>query len=128
VSSLWTPGGERPITSDAPAGSPTREPGEPTEEELRQAAEQYLAEIQNTPAQVIVANHAIQLFELARIYLSGQPPSFDDARLAIDAMTAVVESLGGRLGEDEATLTDALAQIRLAFVQMRKSLGEDDSI
>lgn len=125
MSSLWTPGGERPIGDDEPSTRSAGDTAEPTEEELRLAAEQYLAEIQNTPAHVIVANHAIQLFELARIYLSAEPPIFEQASLVIDAMTALVENLDGRLGEDETTLKDALAQIRLAFVQMKKSLGDN---
>ena len=33
-------------------------------------------------------------------------------------MSAVLDSLAGRFGEAEATLKDALHQIRLAFVQL----------
>ena len=44
----------------------------------------------------------------------------EEARLAIDAMAALVEGLAGRLGRDEATLKDALAQLRLAFVQISR--------
>ena len=65
-----------------------------------------------------MANHAYGLFELAAIHLSQQPPRLDQARLAVDAMAALVEGLGGRLGEAEPSLRDALAQIRLAFVQI----------
>lgn len=82
-----------------------------------------LAAIQNTPAHYIVGNHAIQLFELARIYLSAEPPKLPEAKLAIDGMAALVEGLEGRLGEDESTLVDGLAQIRLAFVQMNQMKG-----
>ena len=117
MSSLWTPGGERPVEREKP-GPPTAPGAEPTEEENEVAMEEELAAIQNTPARYIVGNHAIQLFELARIYLTAEPPRFEDAKLAIDAMAAVVEELQGRLGEDEATLVDGLAQIRLAFVQI----------
>ena len=120
MSSIWTPGGEHPVDRERSGGGPAGR--EPTREELEQAAAEYMAEIQGTPAHVIVGNHAVQLFELARIYLSADPPAFDDARLAIDAMGAVVEGLEGRLGEDEATLVEGLAQLRLAFVQMKKGL------
>ena len=37
----------------------------------------------------------------------------------IDALGALVEGLSGRLGEDEATLHDALAQLRIAYVQIK---------
>ena len=74
-----------------------------------------------------MANHAYGLFELAAIHLSQQPPRLDQARLAVDAMAALVEGLAGRLGEAERSLHDALAQIRLAFVQISESLPPDDA-
>ena len=51
-----------------------------------------------------MANHAYGLFELAAIHLSQQPPSLEPARLAVDAMAALVEGLAGRLGDPEASL------------------------
>ena len=122
MSSLWTPGGERPVQHREPP-APEAAPGEPTEEEIQAAMAEELAAIQSTPALYIVGNHAIQLFELARIYLSAEPPKLDDAQLAIDAMAAIVEGLSGRLGDDEKTLVDGLAQIRLAFVQIKAGRG-----
>ncbi len=115
MSGLWTPGG-------GPPREPPREPPAPQEPdpaELEAALEQELAAIRNTPAAVVVGNHAIQLFELARIHLTAEPPNFEDAQLTIDAMAGIVESLGGRLGDDEHTLADGLAQIRMAFVQLK---------
>jgi hypothetical protein len=41
--------------------------------------------------------------------------------LAIDALGALVEGLAGRLGDAEPSLVDALAQIRMAFVQIQAS-------
>jgi hypothetical protein len=63
------------------------------------------------------------LYELAAIHLSGHPADLASAALAIDAFGCLVEGLGDRLGPDEATLRDALAQIRLAFVQIKGSVG-----
>ena len=80
-------------------------------------------QIAEAPAWAVVANHVVGLFQLAGVHLSQQPPNFDEARLAIDAMAAVVEGLEGRLGPDEATLKDALGQIRLAFVQIQAGSG-----
>jgi hypothetical protein len=71
------------------------------------------------PANQVVANHAMGLFELAAIHLNQPEPDLLEAALAIDAMGVLVEGLEGRLGEAEPTLRDALAQIRLAFVQLR---------
>jgi hypothetical protein len=71
-----------------------------------------------TPADVVIANHCYGLFELAAVYLSQTPPMLPKARLAIDAMTAVVEGLEGRLGESEPQLLEGLSQLRLAYVQI----------
>jgi len=111
MSGLWTPGGERP--------PPPAPPAEPDPAEVEAALEQELAAIRNTPAAYVVGNHAIQLFELARIHLTAEPPNLADAQLAIDAMAAIVEGLDGRLGEEMGTLTDGLAQLRMAFVQIK---------
>lgn len=73
----------------------------------------------DTPAEVVVANHAYGLFELAALHLSLQPPKLDQARLAIDALGTLVEGLGARLGDAAPGLSDGLAQLRLAFVQLQ---------
>lgn len=77
-------------------------------------------QLANTPAEVVVANHCYGLFELAGVYLSLEPPQLDGARLAIDALGAMVEGLGERLGSQQAPLKEGLAQLRLAFVQIHR--------
>ena len=67
---------------------------------------------------VVIANHAYGLFELAAVHLSVQPPQLAEAQLAIDALAALSEAVGARLGEAGAPLAEALAQIRLAWVQL----------
>jgi len=76
------------------------------------------ARLAETPAKVVVANHVIGLYELAAIHLGANPPRFEDARLAIDALAAIVDSLGSRLGEEHETFKDALANIRLVYVKL----------
>jgi hypothetical protein len=137
VGTIWTPGGEQPIGQEKAqrlAGSQPAEPAgaaRPDTEADAQGADDLqaeLAEVQRqlleTPASVIIANHAIGLFQLAALHLNQQPPNFVDAQLAIDALGAIVEGLGDRLGQDEGPLQDALAQIRLAFVQIKASGGQ----
>lgn len=89
--------------------------------ELADRLDELRRQLLGTPAEIVVANHAYGLFELAAIHLSQQPPRRDQARLAVDAMAALVEGLPGRLGEAERSLLDALAQIRLAFIQISES-------
>lgn len=76
-------------------------------------------QLTSTPASTIVANHCYGLFELAGAYLSTSPPSFEQARVAIDALEGIVSALPGRLGEDEANLVDALAKMKQAFVTLQ---------
>ena len=80
-------------------------------------------ELARTPASVVVANHAVGLFQLAAIHLNRQPPNLDDGRLAIDAMAALVEGVGDRLGEEAQALQDGLAQLRLAYVSLQGGAG-----
>jgi len=69
-----------------------------------------------TPPEVVVANHAMGLYELGAIHLRQNPPQLNEASLAIDALSAVVDSLEGRLGENEPTLREARSQLQQAFV------------
>lgn len=136
--SLWTPGGEHPVGDDrsGDAGSPgtagsaapgSVDPGappdlDPQSREEAEAIAKEMAEVReqlaSVPAAVVVANHAMGLYELAAIHLGGQPPKLSEAKVAIDAFAALLDAVGDQLGEDGTVLTDALAQIRLAFVQI----------
>ena len=133
VSSLWTPDGEHKIDRPTPGSGPPDAGGgggppdrqgsgtsaaqaaaqadaeaDPVDQaELDEIREQLLG----APVEVVVANHAYGLFELAALHLSSQPPNLEKARLAVDALGAMVEGLEGRLGNVEQALTDALAQI-----------------
>ena len=72
------------------------------------------------PASVVVANHAMGLYELAALHLANQPPNFSEATVAIDALGALLDGMTSRrLGEPEATLREGLSQIRMAFVQLK---------
>jgi hypothetical protein len=123
MSSLWTPGGERPVgrEPEPQTATPPGDSREPTEEELNKQMARMQEELAKTPVEVVVANHAFGLFELAALHLSLQPPQLDQARLAIDALAALVEGLAGRLGEHEGQLRDGLAQLRMAYVQIKNS-------
>ncbi|MGH8987001.1 MAG: hypothetical protein ACRDXC_00185 [Acidimicrobiales bacterium] len=129
--SLWTPSGEhrvgdersgsaptagkRPGTADPGTADPgTADPGTADPGDIA-ALRRQLAD---APADVVVANHCYGLFELAALHLSSTPPGLQHARLAIDALGFLVDGLGERLGEAHPGLSDALAQIRLAYVQI----------
>jgi Domain of unknown function (DUF1844) len=136
MSTLWTPDGERPIRRDGPAaGSGQPAGGEPgggaggggdrpdgvDEEEMAAQLQEMRDQLARTPAVVVIANHAFGLFELAALHLSLKPPQLDEAQLAIDALAALVEGMAGRLGEFEGQLRDGLAQLRIAYVQIKSA-------
>lgn len=87
--------------------------------DAQEALEDARRRIADAPAQVVVVNHLMGLYELAAIHLSAVPPKLDDASLAIDALAALVDKLGDRLGDDIETMRDALANIQTVFVQMQ---------
>lgn len=139
--SLWTPDGEVPIqrgggTPPRPADAPDHDHGAidlPPEFDLdslspeeRAQAEAFIAEmveaqrrIAATPAEMMVANHAAGLYDLAAIKLRDEPPQLDEARLAIDALAALLDGVGSRLGEHQTPLIEALQMIQMAWVQVR---------
>jgi len=153
--SLWTPGGEVPVERNregrASSGGP--QPGAPaiSEAALAEAAAaagidlealsaderaqlesmmlemaEVQAQLASTPAAQVVANHLGGFYELARIHLSQDPPRFDEASLAIDAMAGVLDAVEDRMGQDGVALREGLSQLQMAFIQMRREmLGTD---
>ena len=145
MSTLWTPGGEipvgdRPGDADQPDPAPNAGPDgaefdlDSLSPEDRVQAEEYIRQmaearerLQQTPAAVVVANHAMGLYELAALHLTSQPPNLAEAAVAIDALGALTDGMKGRLGEAEATLREGLSQIRMAFVQVKKGSSDASS-
>ena len=93
-------------------------------ERAMQEARDRLAEV---PAEVVITNHVMGLYELAAIHLSASPPDLHQSVLAIDAVACLVDGLGERLGDDYATMRDALNNIRLAFVQIKGQVTAETS-
>ena len=98
--------------------------GPETTDEIEAAMAEARARLAEVPAEVVVVNHIMGLYELAAIHLSSETPDLVAAQLAIDSMALLVEGLGERLGDDAATMTDALANIRMAFVSVKTQTGQ----
>lgn len=120
----WPGGGRAPLRSIDPytlaqmidGDTSSAEPRGP-EADARTAVDEARQRLAEVPASMVVANHAMGLFELAAIHLSASPPNLSEAALAIDALSALVEGLGSRIGEHHETLVAALSNIRLVYVQ-----------
>jgi hypothetical protein len=140
VSGLWTPSGgddaDHTPQSGGPAGGPAVAPpgdgGEPSPEEVAALRELH-ARLVATPVVDVIVNHALGIWQLALVHLGvvtppdeqGRPAPVDlaAAGLAIDAVAALVDGLGPRLGEHETVLRDALAQAQMLFVEVADERG-----
>jgi hypothetical protein len=138
VSSLWTPSGGDPEPSPGPGpgdeydealDAPMNTGAAPDEEAVADELRRVRAELAGTAVADLVANHAIGLWQLAVLHLTpepGVPVRLDEAGLAIDAMAALVDGLGDRLGQNAEPLRDALSQLRMAFVQVSAGASPDE--
>ena len=132
---MWTPDGEHEIdrsSSENPIADTEEDtnledlPGfdelttEQQEQARAMAAELAAARqrLSQTPAAEVIANHVMGIYELAAIHLSDETPKLNEAQIAIDAMTGIVEALEGRLGENENVIKDALQQIQLSLIHI----------
>lgn len=123
MSSLWTPYGEEPVPP-ADTGGPAQVAGAPTgpPEELDEAQlREMLSRLAATPVEAIVTQFAVELQEVAVLHLglaAERPESLAQAAMAIDAMGALVDGLGERLAPNTEPLRQAVAQLRLAYVEV----------
>ena len=136
MSELWTPGGGDPREpaanpDDLPEGpglEETRPDGPPPTQEEMEAVRELHERLSQTPVADVIVNHAIGIWQLALVHLGvvtppdeqGRRPAADlaSAGLAIDALAALVDGLGARLGEHEVVLRDALGQAQMLFVEV----------
>ena len=142
--SLWTPDGEHEVTKETNGDPNLGVDGEneldeipgfddltPEQQEQARAMAAELAaareRLSQTPAAEVIANHVMGIYELAAIHLSSDVPNLTEAKVAIDAMSGIVDSLVGRLGENENVIKDALQQIQMAYVQMANNLNQMQS-
>ena len=139
--SLWTPGGEVPMDrggedrsgadqgAAGATGGPSLEDLSPEEREQAEAMVAQMAEVQRqilaVPASQVVTNHVVGFYELAAIHLGQPEPDLDAAKLAVDAMVAVLDVTESRLGEDGAALRAALTQLQMAYVQVANQAGAE---
>jgi hypothetical protein len=96
-------------------------------EDAQRAMDEARTRLADVPAEVVITNHVMGLYELAAIHLSATPPDLVQSALAIDAVACLVDGLGDRLGEEADTMRDALNNIRLAFVQIQGASEPDDA-
>jgi hypothetical protein len=85
----------------------------PSEADL--AAE--VAYLRDAPVEAIIANHLFVLLQVGALRLAEQPPRLEAASLVIDAVAAILEAGGSRLGEHADLYRRALAELQQAYVR-----------
>ncbi|MCC6339597.1 MAG: hypothetical protein KJ056_00640 [Acidimicrobiia bacterium] len=145
MSSIWTPYGEHeppeagagsgavapdrgPAPGEGPPAGPSSGGAGPDPGFTDEQIQEMLRRLIEMPVADIVADHAARLHEVAVLHLGAareRPGSLGAAALAIDAMAALVDGLGDRLGAAAAPLGEALAQLRLAYVEVSSPGGAD---
>ena len=108
MSSLWTPSGEHRPEPAAAGGDGGRDGGgEPDEAAVAEELRRVRAELAATPVVDLIANHGIGLWQLAVLHLV---PEDEEAPRLVDAALAI----------------DALAQLRMAYVQVQERDAEHE--
>ena len=90
-----------------------------------ESLEQLRASLASSDPAVVIANHCYGLFELAAVYLGEQPPRLGEAQFAIDALAGLLEATAGRMGDAGAPISEGLAQLRLAWVQISAAYTDE---
>jgi hypothetical protein len=145
VSSLWTPYGEEPVPpagagsppsgggsdddlGDGPGGPGGGQGGGPGPEDLDpEQMREMLARLAATPVEAIVTQFAVELQEITVLHLglaAERPESLASAAIALDAMAGLVDAVGDRLGPNTEPLRQAVAALRLGFVEVASELSE----
>ena len=141
MSTIWTPSGEyvpKPEPGEAPppgappppgAGQPPGPGREPTPEEMEAMAAEIMGAL-HRPMEDHILDVVEQLLQLATLQLNresltgGQEkPDLKEASLAIDAIAALVDGVGSRLGQYDQALRRTVDQLRQAFVQVSGQAG-----
>jgi hypothetical protein len=89
---------------------------------------EMLTRLAETPVEAIVTQFAVELQEIAVLHLglaAERPESLTQAAIAIDAMGALVDALGDRFGPNAEPLRQAVAALRLGYVEVSSQVSQD---
>jgi len=114
-------GGASEDRQQHPSGPPSAQGEGVWTPEQEQEARRMSEEMSQIPSLEWVINVAVTLANAAGTKLN--TGRWDDAGLAIDALSAIIEKVGSRMGEAETPLRQTLAQLQMAYAQMAAGTG-----
>jgi hypothetical protein len=88
---------------------------------------EMLTRLAETPVEAIVTQFAVELQEISVLHLglaAERPESLAQAAIAIDAMGALIDAVGDRFGPNAEPLRQAVAALRLGFVEVSSDVGQ----
>ncbi len=108
------------MTEQAPGAGGPGEGRQPTEEELRAA---YESELKRIRVEDVLLQTLVSLLNLGGRRAGLAPGTEDErdlgqVRMAIEGARALLPLVEGTVGEDAATLRDALSQLQMAYAQL----------
>ena len=108
------------MTEQGPGAGGPGEGRQPTEEELRAA---YESELKRIRVEDVLLQTLVSLLNLGGRRAGLAPGTEDErdlgqVRLAIEGARALLPLVEGTVGEDAATLRDALSQLQMAYAQL----------
>jgi len=111
---------EDEITTEAPAATPEEGQTPPTEEEMRAA---YEAELKSLRVEDLVAQTVVSLLNLGARKAGLLPGTEDETDpvqvgIAIEGIRRLMPLIEPALGENAASIKDALAQLQVAFTKL----------
>ena len=116
---------EEEIVTEAPAGDPAEGQAPPSEEEMRAA---YEAELKNLRVEDLVAQTVVSLLNLGARKAGLLPGTEDETDpvqvgIAIEGIRRLLPLIEPALGENAASIKDALAQLQVAFTKLTGEPG-----
>ena len=117
---------EEEIAAGAPAGGPAEGQVPPTEEEMRAA---YEAELKSLRVEDLVAQTVVSLLNLGARKAGLLPGTEDETDpvqvgIAIEGIRRLLPLIEPALGENAASIKDALAQLQVAFTKLTGEQGD----
>jgi hypothetical protein len=87
---------------------------------------EMLTRLADTPVEAIATQFAVEFQEIAVLHLglaAERPESLAQARLAIDAMAAIVDAVGDRFGPNAEPLRQAVQALQLGYVEVSSQIS-----
>jgi len=116
---------EEEIVTETPTGDPAAAETPPTEEEMRAA---YEAELKSLRVEDLVAQTVVSLLNLGARKAGLLPGTEDETDpvqvgIAIEGIRRLLPLIEPALGENAASIKDALAQLQVAFTKLTGETG-----